>query len=77
MAVIGPLGNDKSVVLGNYLGQICPGNNTGDFSCVETMYDAIKRLNSKGNTWFAKVSQSPWPASTSLTNADTIADGRV
>ena len=43
-AVIGPLAKATSDLLGNYLGQICPGTDSGDTSCVTSPYDAIKSL---------------------------------
>ena len=34
--------------LGNYLGQICPGTDSGDTSCVTSPYNAIKSLIGDG-----------------------------
>lgn len=42
VAVVGPHANDRSVTLGNYIGEICP-DNTDD--CVQTPYEAIAARN--------------------------------
>lgn len=55
VAVIGPLAKAQGVLLGNYLGQICPGNNTGDYSCVQSPLDAISKANAGGQTTYAPV----------------------
>jgi hypothetical protein len=49
LAVIGPSGNDSSVLLGNYLGWLCP-NGMSDFSCVDTIVDAIRPV-AASNGW--------------------------
>ena len=43
-AVIGPLAKAQGDLLGNYLGQICPGTDSADVSCVTSPYDGIKAL---------------------------------
>ena len=55
LAVIGPHAKAQGVLLGNYIGQICPGNNTGDFTCVQTPLEAISALNKGGSTIYAQV----------------------
>ena len=50
LAVIGPLSQTRGGLLGNYLGQICPGNNTADFSCVENVAEALEKINVGGIT---------------------------
>ena len=50
LAVIGPLSQTRGGLLGNYLGQICPGNNTADFSCVENVAEALEKINVGGTT---------------------------
>ena len=42
VAVIGPHANDKTAMLGNYLGEICVGNTD---TCVQTPYEGIAALN--------------------------------
>eukprot|EP01062_Namystynia_karyoxenos_P065837 TRINITY_DN59893_c0_g1_i1.p1 TRINITY_DN59893_c0_g1~~TRINITY_DN59893_c0_g1_i1.p1 ORF type:complete len:804 (+),score=280.33 TRINITY_DN59893_c0_g1_i1:86-2413(+) len=42
VAVVGPHVNDRSVILGNYLGEICPD---GTDNCVENPCEAISKLN--------------------------------
>jgi len=49
VAVIGPNANSEAVVLGNYLGQICPSD---DYSCVPTVYEGIKQFNTGGTTTY-------------------------
>ena len=45
VVVIGPHANASAALVGNYLGQICPGSHVSDLSCVETPVEAITRLN--------------------------------
>lgn len=54
LAVIGPLAKAQGVLLGNYLGQICPGNNTDDYSCVQTPFDALQAANVGAPTLYAQ-----------------------
>jgi len=51
VVVIGPNGNTAGVLLGNYLGQVCPAN---DFGCVPTVYDGVKQFNTGGTTTFVQ-----------------------
>jgi xylan 1,4-beta-xylosidase len=43
-AVIGPLAKAQGDLLGNYIGQICPGTDINDVSCVTSPYDAIQSM---------------------------------
>ena len=53
IAVIGPLGSDTSVLVGNYLGQICPvETHIGNTSCLDSVYSAIQKANVGGSTTF-------------------------
>lgn len=54
-----------SVVHDADLGQICPGNNTGDFSCVQTPLDAVTKANTGGQTIYSVVPMLPRPATLS------------
>jgi len=51
IAVIGPHGNASDAMVGNYLGQICPGGRS-DFSCITTPFLAIQALNVGGQTTY-------------------------
>ena len=65
VAVIGPHGNATKEMVGNYLGQLCPGEATDDvglgtnpsgdggFSCVDSPLKAITMANVGGTTTFA------------------------
>ena len=44
VAVVGPHTNDRSSILGNYLGQICP-ESFGSRVCVPTVYEEVRALN--------------------------------
>jgi beta-D-xylosidase 4 len=52
IAVIGPHGNATTALVGNYLGQICPGGQN-DFSCVVSPFLAIQQANTGGTTTYA------------------------
>jgi hypothetical protein len=45
VVVVGPHANASAALVGNYLGQLCPGDEVSDLSCVETPVEAIRRLN--------------------------------
>jgi beta-D-xylosidase 4 len=47
VAVIGPHANDRSSILGNYLGQICP-DSIQSRACVTSTYEAIRDRNGRG-----------------------------
>ena len=47
VAVVGPHTNDRTHILGNYLGQIC-NDSFSSRACVQTVYEAIESLNSQG-----------------------------
>eukprot|EP00048_Salpingoeca_helianthica_P015648 m.227816 g.227816 ORF g.227816 m.227816 type:complete len:774 (+) comp17327_c0_seq1:3-2324(+) len=65
VAVIGPLARDKGVLLGNYLGQVCPGNNTDDFSCVDDILHSIHHINGLDKTTYVQGVSSVTSMSTS------------
>ena len=50
IAVIGPHANASAALLGSYLGQVCPGSNVNDFSCVQSVHQAIAAANTQGTT---------------------------
>lgn len=66
IAVLGPHGNATKEMVGNYLGQLCPGpadsgigvgtNPSGDggFSCVDSPLAAITKANTGGTTIFSQ-----------------------
>lgn len=49
VAIIGPHANAQGPQLGSYLGQICPGTDVNDFSCVVTPAAAINASNTGGS----------------------------
>jgi len=51
LAVIGPHGNASDVMLGNYLGQICPDNT---FNCFPSLLQAITSSNKGGTTTYSQ-----------------------
>ena len=46
VAVVGPHTNDRTHILGNYLGQICPESVTSRV-CVQSVYEAVSEVNAK------------------------------
>eukprot|EP00047_Mylnosiga_fluctuans_P006447 m.246915 g.246915 ORF g.246915 m.246915 type:complete len:772 (-) comp15227_c0_seq1:9-2324(-) len=64
VAVIGPLGKAQGIMLGNYLGQICPGGSVSDYSCVQTPLEAIQKTNT-GTTLYSQGLKSVTDTSTS------------
>eukprot|EP00754_Rhynchopus_humris_P032175 Rhum_TRINITY_DN15382_c0_g1::Rhum_TRINITY_DN15382_c0_g1_i2::g.154467::m.154467/K15920/XYL4; beta-D-xylosidase 4 len=50
VAVLGPHFNASGGIVGNYLGQLCPSNT---FDCIETPFQAIKRVNGGGQVFGA------------------------
>ena len=51
IAVIGPHATTRRELLGNYLGQICPGNQKEEsFGCVENIYEALSNLSTDVTT---------------------------
>ena len=46
LAVLGPHAADQSVILGNYLGQICPAS-MGDRSCVQSVAEMVGQRNAR------------------------------
>ena len=66
VAVVGPHGNATKEMVGNYLGQLCPGpaagnfavgtNPSGDggFSCVDSPFTSIAKANTDGTTIFSQ-----------------------
>ena len=46
LAIIGPSGNNSGVLLGNYLGWLCPGG-MNDFSCVANIAETVKSLGNE------------------------------
>lgn len=46
LAVIGPHANASAALVGNYVGQVCPGASPTDLSCVETVAGALSAFAS-------------------------------
>ena len=49
VAVVGPHANDRTQILGNYLGQIC-NESFSSRACVTSPYEAIAAMNQGGST---------------------------
>jgi hypothetical protein len=43
VALIGPHANATAALVGNYLGILCPSGGDSDFSCVESVGNAMKK----------------------------------
>eukprot|EP01012_Entosiphon_sulcatum_P000917 TRINITY_DN1015_c0_g1_i1.p1 TRINITY_DN1015_c0_g1~~TRINITY_DN1015_c0_g1_i1.p1 ORF type:complete len:776 (-),score=129.23 TRINITY_DN1015_c0_g1_i1:44-2350(-) len=54
LAVVGPHFNETSALVGNYLGQLCPGNDVDSMSCVEGVLQAFQRRNTGGQVHYAQ-----------------------
>ena len=52
IAIIGPHANASKTLVGNYLGELCPGGDR-DYSCVASLYDGIQRGNKGSKTTMA------------------------
>jgi hypothetical protein len=73
VALIGPHGNADKELVGNYLGEICPGNK---FDCIVTPAAAIKaKLDPMGGTLVVSSGCGEWARSEPISvNVHTFTD---